>query len=89
MSSVKIKLKDPVSHGSETIKELEIRKPKAKDLKEMPLMNQNIGHFLTMASNLSGQPPSVIEELSIPDMQEVVAVVQNFIEGSPQTGKGS
>lgn len=89
MSPVKIKLANPVKFGSETISELEIREPKAKDFRDMPVMNQNVGHFLAIAASLSGHPPSLMDELSFTDMQRVVEVMQNFLEAGPKTGKGA
>jgi len=74
-----ITLSEPVEHGSEIISVLEIKPPKAKHLRSMPL-EPNTGDLLNLAAKLAGQPPSVIDELSMKDMTEVLTVVGNFID---------
>jgi len=74
-----IPLSEPVEHGSETITVLEIKQPKAKHLRSMPL-EPDTGDLLDLAAKLAGQPPSVIDELSMKDMTEVLTVVGNFID---------
>jgi len=74
-----ITLSEPVEHGTETISVLEIKPPKAKHLRSMPL-EPNTGDLLDLAAKLAGQPPSVIDEMSMNDMTEVLTVVGNFID---------
>jgi len=74
-----IMLSEPVEHGSETITTLEIKPPKAKHLRSMPL-EPNTGDLLDLAAKLAGHPPSVIDELGMKDMTEVLTVVGNFID---------
>lgn len=78
-SHKKITLDEPIEHGTETITVLEIKQPKAKHLRSMPL-EPNTGDLLDLAAKLAGQPPSVIDELSMKDMTEVLTVVGNFID---------
>lgn len=81
-----ISLSEPVEHGTETISALEIKQPKAKHLRSMPL-EPNTGDLLDLAARLAGQPPSVIDELGMSDMTEVLTVVGDFIEGGQGIGK--
>lgn len=81
-----IKLDDPIQYGSETISQLELRKPKAKDMRGLPLQ-MGMDDMLKLASRVSAQPDSVIDELSIGDLGRVMEVVGNFIEAGRVTGK--
>lgn len=85
MNSVTVKLQEPISFGSRVIDELIIRKPKAKDMRKFP-MNPAMGDMLDLASVLAGEPTSVIDELSVPDMTSVIEVIGNFLESSQPTG---
>lgn len=82
---IKIKLSYPVQFGSETIHELELRRPKAKDLRGLPL-KMEMDHMLTLCGRVSGQPDSVINELDFDDTMKVVEVLGNFIGSSLPTG---
>lgn len=81
-----LKLKEPIKHGSETISELVFRKPKAKDFRSVP-MEPNMGDILNLVGKLSGQPPSVIDELGTEDMMEACAKVSGFFPAGLGTGK--
>lgn len=85
---VTIKLKDPITVGSQVIEELHMRKPRAKDLRRMPL-TPNLGDMLDLAGALSGQPRVIIDELSIADVTEVSNFVGSFWESGPKTGDTS
>ncbi len=85
---MKIKLKHPITHGAETITELELRRPKAKDMRDLPLQGMGMDHMLDLAGRCAGQPPSVINELDIEDVMQVAEVVGNFMtNGLPTGGK--
>lgn len=84
-STRSVKLREPIQFGSETITELTLRKPKAKDFRNMPA-EPNVGDLLNLAGRLSGQPPSVIDELGVDDMLEVLGIVEVFIAGGRATG---
>ena len=71
--------------GSREIEQLSIRKPKAKDMRNFPL-NPTMGDMLDLASALAGEPTSVIDELSVPDMTRVVEVIGDFLGASQPTG---
>jgi len=80
-----IKLKVPIQHGTSSIEVLTIRKPKAKELRPIPLQ-PNYGDLLNLAAVLSGQPASVIDKLEVEDAMEVIGVVGGFFPDSPATG---
>lgn len=80
-----VKLQDPIHYGSREIEQLEIRKPKAKDMRKFPL-NPQMGDMLDLASVLANEPTSVIDELSVPDMTRVVEVIGDFLGASQATG---
>lgn len=84
------KLLTPVEHGSETITELVFsRAPVAKDLRGIRLSElDKADHLITVTSRLSGQPPSVIERLSVSDTMACFEVVSAFLSPGPRTGSG-
>lgn len=80
-------LKEPVTVGSETVTELKFKKPKAKHLKALRLGNADMSDMLTIVSRLTGQPSTVVEELSWEDALEAVAFVGKFLPAGPETGE--
>jgi len=74
---ITIKLSSPIHAGSEPIQELVVREPKAKDMRTLPSA-PTTGDLLNLAGKLCAQPPSVIDQLSIPDMQKVLEAVSSF-----------
>lgn len=81
------RLHTPIAFGSETISELHLREPKAKDMRGMPADGlKTMDQVLTLVSRLSGQPEVVIDELSIEDLSEVSALAEGFTARSPATG---
>ena len=84
-AAVTVKLREPIPFGSETITELTLRKPKAKDFRRMP-MSPGIGDLLDLAGQLSAQPKAVIDELGPEDMQEVLERVGDFFPSGRGTG---
>lgn len=81
-----LKLKEPISWGSETITELEIRKPTIGDIKHMKLESQSMQDILVLASKLTAQSEKVIDKLSIDDGMALVSIVGNFLAGSQKIG---
>lgn len=81
-----LKLKEPISWGSETISELEIRKPTIGDIKHMKLESQSMQDILVLASKLTAQSEKVIDKLSIDDGMALVSIVGNFLAGSQKIG---
>ena len=82
-----IKLREPIQFGgsSELISVLHVRKPKAKDIRDLPV-EPSTGDILNLAGRLCGQAPSIIDELCIEDCSELLETVGNFIVPGPRTG---
>ncbi|WVR18338.1 tail assembly chaperone protein [Bordetella phage PY223] len=83
-----LKLKKPIQYGSETISELQVHEPTAKDLRSMPLDmgKATLGMMLDVAANCARQAPSVIDMLSMEDTMALAEMIGDFLPGSPQTG---
>lgn len=79
-------LKEPITFGSDTITELRFRKPKAKDFRGFPAGPPAMDDILTLISRLSGQPTAIIDELGAEDLEEVSAIVGDFMPAGPPTG---
>ena len=84
-----ITLKDPIQFGTETITELQLRAPKAKDFIGMPMSGHTGGDIIKLAVKLSGQPDAVIGELSIGDFMEVADIIGGFFPDGQLTGPTS
>lgn len=82
---VVVKLSRPIEYGSELISELHIQEPKAKHFRKLREEDGAAEAGLGMLGDLTGQPPSVIDELSIPDMQLALETMGNLFEPSPRT----
>ena len=82
---ITVLLREPIPFGSETIGELKLRKPKAKDFRRFP-MEPTLGDVLDLVGQLAGQPKAVIDELGAEDLMEVTRIVGNFIPGGHGIG---
>lgn len=87
MDHKKFELSEPVRQGSEEITHLEIRKPRAKDLRKFPAQAKTLGEMLDFAAHLCGQPPSVIDQLSLEDAMGLFEVIMDFLPDSLKIGK--
>lgn len=85
----------PLRSGTETITELLVKRPKAKDLRRMseakeqgkPL--ENIAKLLVLASSLTDRAPKELEELDAADYNLLLTVV-GFLQRPPRrTGSSS
>jgi hypothetical protein len=79
-------LKEPITFGSETVAELHVRKPKAKDLRGIPAEHRLVDHQLLLIVRLTGQPDVVIDELSLEDLEGVSSIIDGFTQPGPVTG---
>lgn len=82
---IEIKLKAPIQWGQETIGVLQMREPKAKDLRSLP-SDIKVGDLLDLAARLTSQTPKFIDELGWDDTQAVLEHVGNFMGAGPQIG---
>ncbi len=86
MEKVKYTLKHPASFGQEQITELEFRRPKARDLRQLPMGEMKAGDLLDLAARLAEVPPSLLDELAAEDAMAVMALAGGFTEASRKTG---
>ncbi len=80
-----ITLDTPIQWGKdEVIKEINIRKPKAKDLRGL---KTDIGftEILDLTIKICDQPRAVIDDLEIEDTQKLMEVVGGFFENGQKT----
>lgn len=86
----KLTLKKPVRFGEDTISVLEFREPEGADWRGLVMRTDGVidmDTMMTLASRLSGQPPSVIDRLKGRDFSDTLAIVGGFIGGGQGTGK--
>ena len=84
--SITLKLKYPIEFGEETIAELEIRRPKAKDI-ELLSASPNMKELLHIGARISNQPKPIIDKLDAVDALALVEVVGDFLDSGRKTGE--
>lgn len=85
-----IELAHPLEFGGEEIRELRIRRPKAKDLKGLNLENLTGDVVIELLARLTELPAKVIEDLDWEDLGPAMEVVEGFFGASrPAAGKTS
>lgn len=82
---LKLKLKYPVTFNDETITEIELRRPKGRDIKILPT-NPTTEHLLRLASKLSGQVSGVFDEMDAVDVMTVSEAIAGFLDRGQETG---
>jgi hypothetical protein len=85
MERTVVKLKNPITLGSERIDELTFRPLKAKDLRRCKAKD-GMPQILELAGYLAGQTTQVIDELEGEDVLSVLKVVNSFFVDSQETG---
>lgn len=83
-----LKLRQPITWGSDVISELEVKTPKAKHVRNLPA-EPKAGDLLDLAASLCGQTPRMIDELSIADMNALLEVVGSFLSDGRETGSSA
>jgi len=67
-----IKLIEPIEWGEgNVVKELSFIKPKAKHMRNLNIQNMKMGDMIDLIAILSNEPSSMIDQLSIPDLQNI------------------
>lgn len=85
-----MKLKHPVKLGNEEKTEIVFpRRLKVKDIMGIPDNSPSTDRSVKIASRLTGEFQKVFEEMDIVDIQEVVKVVESFLEDIPETGNNA
>jgi len=87
MSEKIITLSVPIQHGTQTLSELSLRKPLARDLRGFSWQELTKFNVLEeLLAKLSGLPLSVIGTLDCADYFACLKVLNDFLLSSPETG---
>ena len=86
---VKVTLSEPITVGSELIREVTLRKPKLGDLVGMPDGLTEFGKASYLIATLADMLPPVVAELSIADTQTLSNEIGKLMGKSPKTGRKS
>jgi hypothetical protein len=82
-----VKLEYPVEFGQETIFELRLRRVKGKEFRLLKSEEPSVDEMMDILGRLSGQPPSVIDELDGDDLQAAFEAMGKCMPRSPETLK--
>lgn len=75
-----ITLQFPIESEGQTLEEIPLRRPKARDLKKMETgKGGEIAKSIDLIANLAEIPSSAVEELDAADFQAVSEVVAGFL----------
>lgn len=74
-----LKLKHPIQFGSEEIKIINYRRPRAKDMRGINMNNLDFGSVLDIFAKMSDQPPPAIDEMDAEDAIKAVEVFSSFL----------
>lgn len=89
MDPVEIKLSAPILVDGRSVTVLRLRRPKARDLRVIKNMLDQMSGMLDLAAACADVPPSSIDQLELPDTNAVLEVIAGFMQPSPETGKTS
>ena len=79
-----ITLTDPITDSKgDVLTELTIKQPLGKHMRRLPVGAMTLGTLLDLATESSGIPPSVIDQLSAVDAMAVGDAVGDFLGGGP------
>lgn len=84
--SVVYTLQYPVEHNGEVHRQLTLKRPKGRHIKSIsgdPTMKD----LLALASQVSGQLPSMIDEIDAVDCIQIAGILGNFLGNGPEIGK--
>lgn len=80
MSVTVIELDAPIQAHGETISVLTLRRPKAKELRDMPIRSDmKMGDLFGVAAACADIPPSAFDQLDASDLMKVMGVVGGFL----------
>lgn len=78
----------PVKHGEKEVAHLDIRRPKARDLRDFPAQGATMGHVLGLLVRVTGATASVIDELDAEDLEAAGQVLEGPVTAFPTPGGG-
>lgn len=87
-SEIRVPLEYPLKWGEETITEIVLQRPKAKDIKHLG-KDVTMDDLLKIASKCSKTEMSKIEELDAEDAVRIADVVGDFLGSGRGTGDSS
>lgn len=84
MGPVTIQLGTPIEAHGETVSVLTLRRPKAKELRDMPIKQGMVmGDLYAVAAACADLPTSAIDQLDAADLMQVMGVVGGFLGVGP------
>lgn len=78
MITTTYQLKFPIKHGEREILELVVTKPTPKILKKYDMANLNMQSQISLASDCTNEPPSLIEALDLDDYMGVINILTDW-----------
>jgi hypothetical protein len=89
LEPVTIRFKGPAGEREETITEVQLRRPKGKDIRAMDRAEGDIGKTMALLARVSGLEPSVLDEMDGADVVALLELVAGFLPNGQPTGEGS
>ena len=78
----------PIKYGEETVREVGLKRPKAKHLKNIVGKTEPEQAF-NLAVKLSGRPPSFFDEMDGSDFIKVAEVIGDFLGNGRKVGEAN
>lgn len=82
-----VPLQYPIEYGSELISELKLRRAKGKEYRMFQSGEPSMDDMLNLLGKLSGQPPSVIDELDGDDLGPLFEALGKCLPSSRKTSR--
>lgn len=79
MSKETYRLQHPITVAGQEIIELEVRRPKLRDMKKAQQVKNDLERSIKMLADLTEQPPATIEELDMVDFDGLSKMVDAFM----------
>jgi hypothetical protein len=84
----RIKLSNTYTVHGEGTDEMSLREPRAKDIRKQSKKKDSVDSGLSLLSELSGWPPSAVDELTVRDMNLALEALTDFLGKSKAAGTG-
>ena len=88
-----VRLSQPIASDGKTVTEVQVRRPKVKDLRAMERDNTNpasqIDQGVAMAALLTELPVEIIDEMDAVDFAAVSEVIAGFLPQGPAPATGA
>ncbi len=83
-----LQLNHPFQWGKEIVSELQFRRIKAKDLRQIGSMDDTAAS-LQLIANATGMTPKQVDELDSEDLMEAQKIIKGFMPKPQETGEKS